>query len=314
MNNNSDTERLYILPPSEAYIRTVEAEPWFQVSQEAMQLEGLCFDREGNLYFVDVFGGTLMKLDVENRHLEKLAVFHGVNPAAVKIHKDGRLFIACLGDFQRGGVIVCNPESRESNWLISPEQGFVIDDLVFDSDGGFYFTDFKGKSTEPDGGIYYVYPDEKNIKKIIGNMAVPNGIALTPDERALWVTEMSGNRLHYIELEEDRVTIPAFGTSVPYHFQGLSGPDSCCIDSDGNLYVAMYGQGRFLVFNPQGILLEQILLPGRAQGHMLRSTHPMLKPGSNELILCSNDAGNGQGSWLYRATGLAKAHMSYQFL
>lgn len=295
-------------------VQSIMAEPLFKVSDRHLQLEGLCFDRENNLYFVDVFGGTLMKLDMNTMKLEEKAKLSGLNPAAVKIHKDGRLFIACLGDFRRGGILIWNPDDESSRWLISPEEGYVIDDLVFNREGGFYFTDFKGKSTEPEGGIYYMYPNEKTVKKIIGNMAVPNGIALTPKEDALWVTEMSANRLHYIELEKDKVTIPPFGTSVPYHFQGLSGPDSCCIDCDGNLYVAMYGQGCFLVFQPDGFLYEKIALPGSESGHMLWSTHPMLRPDSNELIMCSNDANGGGGSWLYRAEGLAKAYLSYQFL
>lgn len=40
-------------------------------------------------------------------------------------------------------------------------------------------------------------------------------------------------------------------------------------DSDGNLYVAMYGQGRVLVFNKNGIPIGQILLLGRDEGHNL---------------------------------------------
>jgi sugar lactone lactonase YvrE len=34
------------------------------------------------------------------------------------------------------------------------------------------------------------------------------------------------------------VTIAPFGASIPYYFTGHEGPDSCCIDSDDNLYVA----------------------------------------------------------------------------
>jgi lactonase len=34
-------------------------------------------------------------------------------------------------------------------------------------------------------------------------------------------------------------------------------------DADGNVYVAMYHQGRILAFNPYGFPIGQILLPGR---------------------------------------------------
>jgi lactonase len=42
-------------------------------------------------------------------------------------------------------------------------------------------------------------------------------------------------------------------------------------DSDGNLYVAMYGQGRVLVFNKNGIPMGQVLLPGRDENCPLES-------------------------------------------
>ena len=36
---------------------------------------------------------------------------------------------------------------------------YCIDDMVFDSRRGFYFTDFRGYSTQPLGGVYYVDPE-----------------------------------------------------------------------------------------------------------------------------------------------------------
>ena len=80
------------------------------------------------------------------------------------------------------------------------------------------------------------------------------------------------------------MTIAPFGATIPYYFTGHEGPDSVCIDSDDNLYVAMYGQGRVLVFNKRGYPIGQILMPGRDEGKMLRSTHPQFIP---EQINCS---------------------------
>ncbi len=139
------------------------------------------------------------------------------------------------------------------------------------------------------GGVYYVSPDFRTVTPIIQNISVANGIALSTDEKVLWVTETTANRLHRIALEDDGVTIQPFGATIPYYFTGHEGPDSCCIDSDDNLYVAMYGQGRVLVFNKRGYPIGQILMPGRDEGHMLRSTHPQFIPGTNQLIICSND-------------------------
>ena len=111
--------------------------------------------------------------------------------------------------------------------------------MVFDSKGGFYFTDFRGYSTNPKGGVYYVSPDFKTVTPVIQNISVANGVALSTDEKYYGFTETTTNRLHRIQLEDDGVTIAPFGATIPYYFTGHEGPDSVCIDSDDNLCVAI---------------------------------------------------------------------------
>lgn len=299
----------------EADIQTVTAEQWLKISDEGLQLEGLCFDKDGNLLLCEVFGGTIFHVDLPEKKVTTLFQSQKQNPAAVKIHKDGRLFVCYLGDFESsGGIFAVNSEGEQEVPIVSDiDTEYCVDDLVFDSKGGFYFTDFRGYSTNPKGGVYYVSPDYKMITPVIQNLAVANGVALSTDEKTLWVTETNANRLHRIDLLDDGVTIAPFGASIPYHFTGHEGPDSCCIDSDDNLYVAMYGQGRVLVFNKKGYPIGQILIPGRDQGHMLRSTHPAFIPGTDQLIISANDIEMGGDSWLFTAKGFAKGHQSYQF-
>ncbi|MEC5301927.1 MULTISPECIES: SMP-30/gluconolactonase/LRE family protein [Staphylococcus] len=296
-------------------IQTITAEPWLEISDKGLQLEGLCFDRNGDLILCEVFGGTIFHVALPDKKITRILNSHKENPAAVKIHKDGRLFVCYLGDFDSsGGIYAVDANGNKIQEIVSDiETEYCVDDLVFDSKGGFYFTDFRGYSTNTKGGVYYVSPDFQSITPVLQNLAVANGVALSTDEKTLWVTETNANRLHRIDLLEDGVTIAPFGASIPYHFTGHEGPDSCCIDSDDNLYVAMYGQGRVLVFNKRGYPIGQVLIPGRDSGHMLRSTHPAFIPGTDQLIICSNDIENDGGSWIYTVKGFAKGHHSYQF-
>ncbi|MGK9070551.1 SMP-30/gluconolactonase/LRE family protein, partial [Staphylococcus warneri] len=285
------------------------------ISDKGLQLEGLNFDRDGQLFLLDVFEGNIFKVNPDTKEVTRPFKSKKENPAAIKIHKDGRLFICYLGDFKStGGIFATTDKGDQFEEIISElNTEYCIDDMVFDRKGGFYFTDFRGYSTHPLGGVYYVSPDFQKVTPVIQNISVANGVALSTDERVLWVTETTTNRLHRIELEEDGVTIAPFGATIPYYFTGHEGPDSCCIDSDDNLYVAMYGQGRVLVFNKKGYPIGQILIPGRDEGHMLRSTHPQFIPDTNQLIICSNDIEMGGGSMLYTVNGFAKGHHSFQF-
>jgi sugar lactone lactonase YvrE len=91
-------------------------------------------------------------------------------------------------------------------------------------------------------------------------------------------------------------------------------PDSMRVDSDGNVYVAIYGQGRVLVFNKNGIPMGQILLPGRAdEGHNLQSTSMAIKPGTSDLYIVTNDGEGGEGATIFHAKGFAKALALYSY-
>jgi lactonase len=113
------------------------------------------------------------------------------------------------------------------------------------------------------------------------------------------------NLLHRIELA-DATTIGPIGSAIAYHFTGPA-PDSMRVDADGNLYVAIYGQGRVLAFNRNGIPIGQVLLPGREQGHNLQSTSVAIRPGTNDLYIVTSDGAGGQGATIFHARSFAKA-------
>ena len=245
-----------------------------------------------------------------DKRLSTLVTLDDFGPGGLAVQQDGRVFIAAL-DIAKGAGTILAVEADGSGMrtVVPPEAGYMPNDLVFDARSGFYFTDFRGASTDPKGGVYYVAPDVKAITPVLPRLAMANGIALSPDGKELWATEFSRNLLHRVELA-DATTPTPFGTAIAYHFTGPA-PDSMRADSDGNLYVAMYGQGRVLVFNRNGIPIGQVLLPGRDEGHNLRSTSMAMKPGTDDLYIVTSDGTGGQGSTIFHARAFAKALRLY---
>jgi lactonase len=306
----SDATRGFVpIPASERDLPTATAEPYFKVSDGAVALEGPAFDRSGNLLFVDVYGGRILRLSPA-RELTTVYSDEQLHPAGIAIHKDGRIFVAAVGApnseglFTAGCVIALDPEGRGRQSIVPPSAGYVLDDMVFDSAGGFYMTDFRGSSTRAAGGVYYVAPGFKSVAPVISDMCGANGVALSPDDNVLWATEFFSNRLHRAELKAPGI-VGRFGTSIPYHFVGRA-PDSMRTDSAGNVYVAMYLQARILVFSPYGIPIGQILLPGREDNHFLKCTSLALVPGSRDLVIVARDEIGGRGSMIFSARGLAE--------
>lgn len=301
------TSGLVPIPVWEQGLPTAVAEPYVTVSDQVMPLEGPAFDRDGNLLFLDIYGGRVLRLSPD-RKLTTVYTEEGLHPAGIAVHKDGRIFIAAVGSinsqgiFADGSIIAVNPDGTGRQTIVPPHLGYVVDDLVFDDDGGFYFTDFRGTATAPLGGVFYVSPGDWKVTPVLPDMCGANGVALSPDGKVLWATEYFSNRLHRMDLRAPGV-LARNGSMVPYHFTGRA-PDSMRTDSAGNVYVAMQRQGRIMVFSPYGIPIGQILIPGREHDRFLNSTSLAIKPGSRELLIVAMNA-NGGGAGIFAASGPA---------
>lgn len=218
LNHNALICSAVPIPPWERSLQTVEAQPYFNVSQASLVLEGIVFDRNNNLLFVDVATGCVFKLTPE-RQLSIVLKENSFGASGLAVHKDGRIFIASVGDMQRGSVRAIEPDGTREQMIVAPDTGFLVNDLVFDNQGGFYFTDSRGNSADPQGGVFYVSPNVGSIHAILPGLAVGNGIAIDPAGSQIWATEHAKNRLHRVRLS-DATTVAPFGSVVTYQFTG----------------------------------------------------------------------------------------------
>lgn len=303
LNYTDATRGISPIPASEWHLATALAEPYFKVSDKPLPMEGLAFDREGNLLFVDIFGGRLLRL-TPTLELTTIFIDKTLTPVGVAIHQDGRIFVVGVGNLAAGRMIALDPDGGNPQTIVPDSAGYVPDDLVFDAKGGIYFADVKGTSTTPTGGVLYIAPDTKTITPLLPNMAMANGVTLSPDGKVLWATEFAAGRLHRVDLNEQG-GIAAFGSTVPYHFTGRA-PDSMRTDAGGNVYVAMFNQARILAFSPNGVPIGQILLPERDQNHFLTVSSMAFLPDSREMLIVAWDEIGGRGAMIFKARGFAK--------
>ena len=294
---NAYSSSIVPVPLAERDLQSVEAKFHKTIGNEGQTLEGAIFDAAGNLLFCNVSDRKVMRLSPDGE-LSMLLQLDDFSPGGLALSPDGRLFVAAINQAdRRGTVLALLPDGKSLETIIGPDAGYLPNDLVFDANGGFYFSDFKGSATQPLGGVYYVAPDFRTISPVIPQMAQANGVALSPDGRTLWATEYARNLLHRVNLSGP-AQVPLTGSKIPYRFIGPA-PDSMRVDRDGNVYVAMVGQGRVLVFNPAGLPVAQILLPGRDKGLNLRSTSLALHPARKEMrIVAGNtpEASSGEAA------------------
>lgn len=169
------------LPLSELGLQTVEATPLIIAGNKGQTLEGAIFDADGNLLFCNVTDAKVMRLTPDGK-LSTLLEVDGLAPGGLAMTRDGQLFIAAINQANKtGAVFALLPDGKSLKTIISPEAGYLPNDLVLDANGGFYFSDFNGSATTPLGGVYYVSPDFQSISPVIPHMAQANGVALSPD-------------------------------------------------------------------------------------------------------------------------------------
>lgn len=292
------------IPPAERNLVTETARPYFAVTRENHILEAACFAPDGSLLFCDVTGRRIMRITKLRELSEVFVLPDEYAPCGLAFHSDGRLFVVGVKG-SSGGIFALDLKDKSLATILPPDLGYLPNDLCFDKNGGFYFSDFRGSATEPLGGAYYVSPDFQTITCVIPNLCKANGIALSPDGTKLYVTEFARNVLHLAMLTSPVTVLPT-GSFVACHFTG-PGPDSMRVDSDGNLYIGIVRQGRVLCLNKYGIPIGQVLVPGRETESRIRTTCMAIRPEDRQLLILSgSDRTTAQdGSCIYEATAFA---------
>jgi gluconolactonase len=139
-------------------------------------------------------------------------------------------------------------------------------DLVFDKQGGLWFTDLgKRRARDMDvGAFYYVKPGMSEIVEGVFGMLPANGIGLSPDENTVYVAETPTARLWAFDLSAHGEVKPR---DVIYRGErgkpiaGLGGYqmfDSLAVEASGNICVATLVSGCISVIAPGGSIVEQV--------------------------------------------------------
>ena len=189
------------------------------------------------------------------------------------VERPGRLFPIVQADDYRGGSIqVVDPATGAVETLYDSCDGRRLrgpNDLVFDRDGGFWFTDL-GKTRERDadrGAVYYARADGSSIQEAIFPLERPNGIGLSPDEHTLYVVETPTARCWSFTLSGPGQIESANGTyrgekgRVVAGLGGYQMLDSLAVDSAGHICVATLITGAVSDIWPDGSRVDQYVLP-----------------------------------------------------
>ncbi len=211
-------------------------------------LEGPSFDRDGNLYVVDIPYGRIFRVSPSGK-FALVAAYDG-EPNGLKIHKDGRIFVA---DY-KNGLLLLDPERGELTPVVNrrwSERFKGPNDLFFAANGDLYFTD-QGQTgfQDPTGRLYRYDLAADRLDLLLGVIPSPNGLVMNVEENVIFVAVTRGNCVWRMPILADG-SVTKVGMFVQLS-GGLGGPDGLAMDETGGLVVAHAGLGAVWLFDRLG--------------------------------------------------------------
>ncbi|GAB5101296.1 SMP-30/gluconolactonase/LRE family protein [Caballeronia sp. HLA56] len=250
--------REFVAIPSEFHVKG-RPSVWVNVQLHGAEapafLEGPSFDREGNLWVVDIPWGRVFKITPDARVSCELE--YDGEPNGLKFHRDGRAFIADC----KNGLMVFDPKSGRIEPFLERSllQRFKgLNDLVFASNGDIYFTD-QGQTghQDPTGRLYRLGHDGR-LDCLLNNVPSPNGLVLNEASHVVMLAVTRANAIWRVPLVRDAL-VTKVGTYV--QMSGGGGPDGVALASDGSIAVCHVGLGAVWLFGPTGEPLLRINSP-----------------------------------------------------
>ncbi|GJE56438.1 MULTISPECIES: SMP-30/gluconolactonase/LRE family protein [Methylobacterium] len=175
----------------------------------------------------------------------------------------------CLHRTELDGTVTTLVTHHDGRRLNAPN------DVAVKSDGTIWFSDpVYGISNDYEGGrqvseqppaLYRFDPETNEITVAAGDFDGPNGLAFSPDESRLYVSE-TGDQTHANPRQHIRVfDVGADGCTLSggdiFHKIEPGYCDGMCVDEDGNVWSSAADGVHCL--SPEGRLLGKILIPDR---------------------------------------------------
>ena len=253
--------------------------------------EGPAVARDGSVYFSDItftFKSNMQAGRIWNYNPNTgiTKVFRSPSGMSngIKFDAQGRMIVAEGADYGGRRVTRTDLTTGKTEIIAGLYKGRPFNspnDIAIDEKERIYFSDPRYVGHEPIEqpimGVYRVDPDG-TIELIVTDAGRPNGIAISPDQKSLYVVSNDDGSLGFDRLPEGTVfhkglmallayDLSKAGTAsfreVLVDYSPQDGPDGLTVDVEGNLYVAVRDLTRYgiYVYTPAGVELAYIPTP-----------------------------------------------------
>lgn len=241
---------------------------------------------DGSVVLVEIRRQTLTRVRPDGS-VDVIAHLGG-GPNGAAIGPDGKVYVCNNGgfkwaelpggyisahgtpdDWQGGSIQRVDLTTGKFEMLYDSCDGVPLrgpNDIVFDRQGGFWFTDL-GKTMGEyryHGAIYYAKADGSKIVRAKFPMLTPNGIGLSPDGSTVYVTESLTSRIWAFDIQSPGVLKPPVDLLPGKLLATLTGYqliDSLGVQADGRIAVATLYRGGISIVDPEDGAIEYVDVP-----------------------------------------------------
>lgn len=217
-------------------------------------IEGPAFDENGNLYVVNFERDGTVGLVKPNGDAELFITLpEGSTANSIQFDSKGAMYLA---DFTGHNVLIVDMKSKQVS-VYAHHDGFnQPNDICINKKDQIFASDPNWKESK--GKLWRIDKGGKAVL-LTDQMGTTNGIALSPDEKVLYVNESVQRKIWKFNLDEkgNIANKTLFAEFPDFGFDGMK------CDAEGNVYVTRYGKGAIAVLSPAGKLIREVPLKGK---------------------------------------------------
>jgi sugar lactone lactonase YvrE len=207
--------------------------------------EPIAFHGEG-----PVWTDSLRTLEADGRLRERRHV--GAVAAALRPRREGGLVVA----LERGFALVGPDGAVEVLPEVWSDPGVRMNDGATDPHGRFYCGSMAYDMAPGAGALYRLDPDGE-VSLILSSVSCSNGLAWSPDHTTAYYVDSLTYRVDAFDYDGELSNRRPFATIDRDH--GM--PDGLTVDSEGGIWVALWGGSAVRRYGPDGALDEVLTRP-----------------------------------------------------
>ena len=218
--------------------------------------EGPTWDSSiARLVWVDIPAGHVHLFDPESGDNKTFSMGQAVGVAV--LGPEGRLVVACADGFY--GL---DPSTGRTSLLAKVEADLPesrMNDGACDALGRLWAGTMSDKAVPGVGSLYRFDPDRR-VTKMLANLTISNGIGWSLDNSRMYYIDSGTQTLDTFDfdLADGSISNRRSLVAIP-DAEGM--PDGLTVDSEGCVWVALWGGGAIRRYSPSGVLTVQYDLP-----------------------------------------------------